>query len=83
MEMKEQAEAMIDFRPITWRDRALYERYFSSGETRGCEFSFANLYLWGRQNLCEYHGQLLLFSHGRILWLWMSDCAGITMRKSV
>lgn len=53
----------IHFRPITWRDRALYEQYFPDGTARGCEFSFANLYLWGRQNLAECHGHIVLFSH--------------------
>ena len=53
----------IDFRPISWRDRALYEQYFPDGTERGCEFSFANLYLWGRQNLAECHGHIVLFSH--------------------
>lgn len=63
METKERIESIIDFRPITWRDRALYEEYFPDGETRGCEFSFANLYLWGRQNMAECCGHLVLFSH--------------------
>ncbi len=56
-------ERKIEFRPITWRDRALYERYFPDGTERGCEFSFANLYLWGRQNLAELDGHIVLFSH--------------------
>ena len=56
-------EQKIDFRPITWRDRALYEEYFPDGVTRGCEFSFANVYLWGRQNLAILDGHLVLFSH--------------------
>ena len=53
----------IEFRPISWRDKPLYDRYFPDAEGRGCEFSFANLYLWGRQNLCEIHGHIVLFSH--------------------
>lgn len=56
-------EEKIEFRPITWRDRALYEQYFPDGVTRGCEFSFANLYLWGRQNMAELDGHIVLFSH--------------------
>lgn len=56
-------EQKIEFRPITRRDRALYEEYFPDGMTRGCEFSFANLYLWGRQNLALLDGHILLFSH--------------------
>ena len=53
----------IEFRPISRHDRALYEQYFPDGLPRGCEFSFANLYLWGRQNLAELHGHIVLFSH--------------------
>ncbi len=53
----------IEFRPISWQDKPLYDRYFPDVEGRGCEFSFANLYLWGRQNLCELHGHIVLFSH--------------------
>lgn len=56
-------EQKIEFRPITWRDRALYEEYFPDGTTHGCEFSFANLYLWGRQNLAVMDGHVVLFSH--------------------
>ena len=56
-------EQKIEFRPITWRDRALYEEYFPDGTTRGCEFSFANLYLWGRQNLAVVDGHAVFFSH--------------------
>ena len=54
---------IIDFHPISRKDKPLYDRYFPDGIERGCEFSFANLYLWGRQNLCEMHGHIVLFSH--------------------
>ena len=53
----------IEFRPISWKDKPLYDRYFSDTKGRGCEFSFPNLYLWGRQNLCELDGHIVLFSH--------------------
>lgn len=53
---------MIDFRPITPRDKAAYEAYLLACGERGCEFSFANLYLWGRQRLAFAHGHALLFS---------------------
>ncbi len=52
----------IDFRPITLEARPLYDRYFPDGNVRGCEFSFANLYLWGRQYYAHMHGHILLFS---------------------
>ena len=55
--------AKIDFRPFTVEDRALYERFlFAEKEGRGCEFSFANLYLWGRQSFALQDGNILFFS---------------------
>ncbi len=52
----------IDFAPITPESKALYERYLSREEGRGCEFSFANLYCWGRQHLATLHDHIVLFS---------------------
>ena len=53
---------MIDFQPLTLEDRARFEKYLLDGTERGCEFSFANLYLWGRQRAAEVDGHLVLFS---------------------
>ena len=53
---------MIDFQPLTLSDRERYEKYLLDGTERGCEFSFANLYLWGRQRAAEVAGHLVLFS---------------------
>ena len=53
---------MIDFKPFSIEDRMRYDRYlFSCGE-RGCEYSFVNLYLWGRQQAAEGNDKLLFFS---------------------
>ena len=52
----------IDFAPITVQDKAIYESYLAGESGRGCEFSFANLYLWGRQNFAVLHDHVLLFS---------------------
>ena len=52
----------IEFHPITLREKALYESYLSLEDERGCEFSFANLYLWGRQNFAVLHDHVVLFS---------------------
>ena len=53
---------MIDFRKITPQDRESYQQLqFSAGE-RGCEFSFSNLYLWGRQRIAFLHDHAVLFS---------------------
>ena len=53
---------MIDFKRITPEDKELYESFMPDSEERGCEFSFANLYLWGRQNMAVFGDNVLLFS---------------------
>ena len=52
----------IDFSPFTPEDKALYENYLAGETERGCEFSFANLYLWGRQSFAVLEDQIVLFS---------------------
>lgn len=56
------AGAKIDFRPITLEDKATYERALAAEQGRGCEFSFANLFLWGRQKMAEIGDTVVLFS---------------------
>ena len=53
---------MIDFKPITLENKELYQQYLLDGKERGCEYSFANLYLWGRQKATILHGHLTMFS---------------------
>ena len=53
---------MIDFQPIGPEDLEKYNPFLQSGKSRGCEYSFANLYLWGRQKAAVIEGQLALFS---------------------
>lgn len=53
---------MIDFRPLTLSDKQTCEAYLLDGTERGCEYSFANLYLWGRQRAAVIHDHLVLFS---------------------
>lgn len=52
---------MIDFQPIMLEQRALYEPYLQQG-SYGCEHSFVNLYLWGRQKAALVEGCLVTFS---------------------
>ncbi|MBO5939075.1 MAG: DUF2156 domain-containing protein [Clostridia bacterium] len=52
----------IEFRRIALSDKEAYEKLLFAEEGRGCEFSFANLYLWGRQNFAELDGQMVFFS---------------------
>ena len=52
----------IDFSHITTAERERYESLLFNQGVRGCEFSFANLYLWGRQNIAFVGDFALMFS---------------------
>lgn len=53
---------MIDFQPLTTEKKAEYEKYLQNAGERGCEYSFVNLYLWGRQKATVLHDHLVFFS---------------------
>lgn len=54
---------MIEFGRVKLKEKQLYESIlFTQGE-RGCEYSFANKYLWGRQEAALNHGCAVFFSH--------------------
>ena len=53
---------MIDFKPLDPSMRTEFEAYLTSRGERGCEYSFTNLYLWGRQQAAILEGQLVFFS---------------------
>lgn len=54
---------MIPFHRIGLQDKADYDAILMSAPERGCEYSFANLYLWGRQEIAFLHGCVAFFSH--------------------
>ena len=53
---------MIEFKPVTLEQRELYEKYLWDGMERGCDYSFVNLYLWGRQRATIVHDHMVMFS---------------------
>lgn len=53
---------MIEFRQITAADKEKYESCLKCEGERGCEYTFSNLYLWGRQRIAFRDGLALLFS---------------------
>ncbi len=53
---------MINFNRITLDKKEEYEKYLFDGNERGCEYSFANLYMWGRQSAALVCDHLVLFS---------------------
>lgn len=54
---------MIQFHRIGLEDKAAYDSILFSAAERGCEYSFANLYMWGRQEVAFLHGCVAFFSH--------------------
>lgn len=53
---------MIDFQKFDLSQRDKYNRYLQNCGERGCAYSFANLNLWGRQQVAFLDGFLVLFS---------------------
>ncbi len=53
---------MIAFKRLQLADKPLYDHYLKACGDRGCEYSFANLYLWGRQSAAMVDGCMVLFS---------------------
>ena len=61
---------MIDFQPLKLSHKGPYEQILFAGPTRGCESSFANRLIWGRQQVAFLHDCVVFFSHfnGRTLY---------------
>jgi hypothetical protein len=54
---------MIPFHRAAISDKAQYDSYLFAAPERGCEYAFANLFLWGRQEIAFMHGCVMFFSH--------------------
>jgi len=54
---------MIEFCRLTFAQREPYNDILFNSPPRGCEYSFANLYLWGRQQVAFIHDCVAFFSH--------------------
>lgn len=54
---------MIDFQRANPSQKEAYEAILLSCPERGCEYSFANLYLWGLQSIAFLDGCIVRFSH--------------------
>lgn len=53
---------MINFQPLDISQKADYDKFLLNCGERGCEYNFANLYLWGRQRAAFHEGNLAFFS---------------------
>jgi hypothetical protein len=54
---------MIDFQKLSASQREEYNSVLFSCPPRGCEYSFANVSLWGLQKVAFLHGCVAFFSH--------------------
>ena len=54
---------MIDFHRLKLSQKEEYEHILFSCPPRGCEYSFANQVLWGRQQAAFLHGCVAFFAH--------------------
>ena len=63
---------MIDFRPINLTQRESYDPILRGFAHRGCGYSFANLYMWGRQSAAFVGKTLTFFSqfNGKSVYLF-------------
>ena len=53
---------MIDFQPLTLEQKPYFDKILRTAGPRGCEYSFANLFIWGRQKAAFIEDTLVLFS---------------------
>ena len=53
---------MIQFQKLDPANKAAYDEYLLNCGQRGCEYNFANLYLWGRQRAAFVGDSLVFFS---------------------
>ena len=53
---------MIDFKRLELSEKAQYDHILMNCEGRGCEYSFVNLFLWGRQKAAFLDGFVVIMS---------------------
>ena len=53
---------MLSFRPVTIEDRPLLHDFFREAEGHGSEYSFANIFFWGDQQICTQFEKPLILS---------------------
>ena len=53
---------MIQFKPLEISQKEEYSALLAMANKEGCEYSFVNLYLWGRQKAAKVGNDLVIFS---------------------
>lgn len=53
---------MIEFQHLNLSQKSSFDQYLHNCGERGCEYSFVNLYIWGRQKAAQVCDHLVFFS---------------------
>ena len=53
---------MINFKELKITDKPTYERYLALYNDKGCEMSFGNLFMWGKQEIAEVDDHLVFLA---------------------
>lgn len=53
---------MLEFKPFSQENKDLFNTFLMHCGEQGCEYSFTNLFLWGRQRATVYENHLVFFS---------------------
>lgn len=74
---------MINFQPLDPSLREKFEPYLMSRGERGCEYSFTNLYLWGRQQATIIDDTLVFFSQFNRKSVYLFPVGNGNLQKSL
>ena len=74
---------MIAFQHLDPAKKAEYDKYLQNCGQKGCEYSFSNLYLWGRQRAAFHKGNLVFFSQFNRQSVYLFPLAGGDLKESL
>ena len=74
---------MIAFSHLDPAKKADYDKYLHNCGQRGCEYSFSNLYLWGRQRAAFHNGNLVFFSQFNRQSVYLFPLTGGDLKASL
>ena len=74
---------MIPFKPFSPEDRGIYMPYLYEAASKGCEYSFANLFMWGRQSAAVAGERLVFFSQFNRKTVYLFPAGSADMKASL
>lgn len=74
---------MIEFKPLCLQQKKEYGALLAMAGKQGCEYSFVNLYLWGRQQAAVVEGNLVIFSQYNRKTVYLFPAGPADKKKTV